>query len=75
MERSRPRQCAHRVFRELHRRQPDRTATVRLLPVTDTGAMFVEWTFRYQSDSDQAVSDFCNPVYAALLGAWESNLA
>ena len=49
--------------------------TVRLLPVTDSGATFVEWTSRYQSDSDQAVRDFCNPVYAALLGALKSHLA
>ena len=49
--------------------------TVRLLPVTDSGATFVEWTSSYQSDSDQAVSDFCNPVYAALLGALKSHLS
>ena len=49
--------------------------TVRLLPVTDSGATFVEWTSSFQSDSDQAVSDFCNPVYVALLGALKSHLA
>lgn len=49
--------------------------TVRLLPVTDSGATFVEWTSTYQSDSDEAVSDFCNPVYVALLGALKSHLA
>ncbi len=49
--------------------------TVRLLPVTDSSATFVEWTSSFQSDSDQAVSDFCNPVYVALLGALKSHLA
>ncbi len=49
--------------------------TVRLLPVTASGATFVEWTSSYQSDSDQAVSDFCNPVYVALLDALKSHLA
>ena len=49
--------------------------TVRLLPVTDSDATFVEWTSSFQSDSDQAVSDFCNPVYVALLGALKSHLA
>ena len=49
--------------------------TVRLLPVTDSNATFVEWTSTFQSESDQAVSDFCNPVYVALLGALKSHLA
>ncbi len=49
--------------------------TVRLLPVTDSDATFVEWTSSFQSDSDQAVSDFCNPVYVALLGALKAHLA
>ncbi len=49
--------------------------TVRLLPVTDSGATFVEWTSSFQSDSDQAISDFCNPVYVALLGALKAHLA
>ncbi len=49
--------------------------TVRLLPVTDRDATFVEWTSSYQSDSPEAVSDFCNPVYEALLAALKSHLS
>ncbi len=46
--------------------------TVRLYPVTDSNATFIEWTSSYESDSDQTVSDFCNPIYVALLGALKS---
>ena len=49
--------------------------TVRLLPVTDSGATFVEWSSSYRSDAGQGVSDFCNPVYVALLGALKSHLS
>ncbi|MDT8300663.1 MAG: SRPBCC family protein [Sedimentisphaerales bacterium] len=45
---------------------------VRLYPVTDTNTTFVEWTSSYESDSEQVVADFCNPIYAALLGALKS---
>ena len=46
--------------------------TVRLYPVTDSNTTFVEWTSTYESNDDQAVADFCNPIYAALLGALKS---
>jgi len=46
--------------------------TVRLYPVTDSNATFIEWTSSYESGSDQAVSDFCNSIYVALLGALKS---
>lgn len=46
--------------------------TVHLYPVTDSNTTFVEWTSSYESDSDEAVADFCNPIYAALLDAMKS---
>ena len=46
--------------------------TVRLYAVTDSNTTFVEWTSSYESDSEQAVADFCNPIYAALLDAMKS---
>ena len=42
---------------------------VRLLPVTDENTTFVEWTSTYTSNAPAAVSDFCNPIYTALLAA------
>ncbi len=48
---------------------------VRLYPVTDSNGTFVEWTSSFESGDDQAVSDFCNPIYAALLGALKSFLS
>ena len=46
--------------------------TVRLYPVTDSNTTFVEWTSSYESASEQAVADFCNPIYVALLDAMKS---
>ena len=46
---------------------------VRLLPVTDSGGTFVEWTSSYESSIDAEISEFCNPIYAALLGALKSS--
>lgn len=43
--------------------------TVRVLPVTNDNTAFVEWTSTYESPDDQDVSDFCNPIYHALLSA------
>lgn len=48
---------------------------VRLYPVTDSNGTFVEWTSSFESGDDQAVIDFCNPIYAALLGALKSSLS
>jgi hypothetical protein len=45
---------------------------VSLYPVTDTGKTFVEWISTYESDSDSAVGDFCNPIYAGLLSSLKS---
>ena len=43
--------------------------TVKVYPVTDDNTAFVEWQSTYESPDDQAVGDFCNPIYHALLSA------
>ena len=48
---------------------------VRVLPVTCSDRTFVEWTSSYDSDAPQAVSDFCNPIYQALLLALRNHFA
>ncbi len=45
---------------------------VHLYPVTDSNTTFVEWTSSYESASEQAVADFCNPIYVALLDELKS---
>ena len=45
---------------------------VSLYPITDSGKTFVEWISTYESDSDSAVGDFCNPIYAGLLSSLKS---
>ena len=41
---------------------------VRLRPITETGNTFVEWSSRWESDSDDAVA-FCSEIYTTLLRA------
>lgn len=41
---------------------------VRLRPITETGNTFVEWTSRWESDSDDAVA-FCSEIYTTMLRA------
>lgn len=41
---------------------------VRLLPVTDSGKTFVEWTSSWEH-SEGGVKEFCDPIYVSLLGA------
>jgi len=41
---------------------------VRLRPVTDGNATFVEWSSSWEN-SGGGVAEFCNPIYRALLGA------
>ena len=41
--------------------------TVRLLPVTDGNSTFIEWVSQFDSDADQEVEAFCNPIYSALI--------
>lgn len=45
---------------------------VSLHPVTDSGRTFIVWTSEYESNSDAAVGDFCNPIYAGLLSCLKS---
>ncbi|GJL66892.1 MAG: hypothetical protein NPIRA05_18630 [Nitrospirales bacterium] len=40
---------------------------VRVLPVTESNAAFVEWQSSYESPDDAAVGELCNPIYQALL--------
>ena len=49
--------------------------SVRLLPVTENNTTFVEWQSTYESADDSAIADFCNPIYAALLGALKQHFA
>ena len=49
--------------------------TVNLMPITDTGGTFIQWTSSFNSKSENEVRDFCNPIYSGLLGALKSFLA
>ena len=44
-----------------------------LYPVTDTGQTFVEWKSTYDSNDHEAVGDFCDPIYQALLAALKAH--
>lgn len=39
----------------------------QLLPVTDSDSTYVMWTSEYNSSDDNAVAEFCDPVYRGLL--------
>ena len=52
----------------------DYIGVVELLPVTDTGQTMVIWSSTYESDSNEAVGDLCNPIYQALLAALKFHL-
>jgi hypothetical protein len=43
--------------------------------VTDTGQTLVVWSSSYDSDSSEAVGEFCNPIYQALLAALKSHFS
>ena len=47
---------------------------VRVLPVTDANASFVEWSSSWE-DSKGGVEDFCNPIYKALLDSLKTHFA
>lgn len=49
--------------------------TIIVHPVTMDGTAFVEWSSSYESPDNQAVGDFCNPIYHALLFALRSHFA
>ena len=48
---------------------------VRLLPITENNTTFMEWQSTYESLNDQAVGEFCNPIYHALLQAIKSKFS
>lgn len=41
----------------------------------NNGVCLVEWSSTYESANDDEVSEFCNPVYQALLGALKETLS
>lgn len=41
--------------------------TVQVYPVTDTNKSFVLWTSEYETNDDESVHDFCDPLYQKLL--------
>ncbi|MGF1753799.1 SRPBCC family protein [Vibrio makurazakiensis] len=45
---------------------------VSLYPITDSDQTFIEWTSTYESDSDNEVAEFCDPIYTALIGSLKS---
>lgn len=47
---------------------------VRVFPVTDGNATFVEWSSSWQ-DSKGGVKEFCDPIYMALLGSLQKHFA
>ena len=46
---------------------------VRLLPVTDSSATFVQWQSTWTGNSASA-GEFCDPIYKALLGALKTSM-
>lgn len=48
--------------------------TVRVRPVTDSGASFVEWSSRWYGNEEEA-AEFCHGIYVALLQALERHFA
>jgi len=44
------------------------------LTETDDGTL-VEWSSSYESEKDDEVADFCNPIYSALLSALAETLS
>jgi hypothetical protein len=46
---------------------------VRVLPVTDSGGTFVEWSSSWTGTAG-SVAEFCDPIYQALLGALKQSM-
>jgi len=40
---------------------------VALYPITDSGKTFIEWTSTFESQDEDQVAEFCDPIYIALL--------
>ena len=49
--------------------------TVELTPVTIGDQTLIEWSSVYDSDDENAVAEFCNPIYVALLTAMQQHFA
>ena len=49
-------------------------AKVRVLPVTDDGATFVEWSSSW-AGGGEGTAEFCNPIYRALLDALKNHVS
>jgi len=47
----------------------------KVFPVTSTGTAFVVWTAEYTTKDDEAVREFCDPIYQALLTELASKFA
>lgn len=52
----------------------DYVGTVRVRPVTDRGASFVEWSSRWDGNDEEA-AEFCHGIYVALLRSLEGHFA
>ncbi|TKJ37187.1 MAG: polyketide cyclase [Planctomycetes bacterium B3_Pla] len=49
--------------------------SVRLLPITESNTTFIEWQSTYESPDDNAIAEFCNPIYEALLSALKQHFS
>ncbi len=49
--------------------------TVTVHPVTDTNSAFVEWKSEWETENEESVADFCNPIYHALLQDLKSHFS
>ena len=47
--------------------------TVTLRRVSDDNSTFVEWKTAFTTSNDQAVEDFCDPIYIALLAGLKTH--
>ena len=45
---------------------------VKLYAITDSNQTFIEWISTFESDSDDSIEKFCNPIYAGLLKSLKS---
>lgn len=48
---------------------------VRVSPITENNAAFIEWQSTYDSAEAAAVGEFCNPIYQALLKALKQHFS
>jgi hypothetical protein len=53
---------------------PGYVGKVRVFPVTDSDATFVEWSSSWDT-CEGGVAEFCNPIYQELLGDLKRSFA